>query len=205
MPSRTAYRSSARASSEWMKTMASIRPSISLSSAGAGNALAKIVDRQAEPFFERHARFPRKVPPRACIVKRDPVDIALATRSVLGLELVIGEDRELPVEVVDADVYAAADVIRPARTVFEHRQVRGRRVAHVQHVARLITVAIDGDALARKHAACEDRDDAPLFAHEILPWPVDVRVAQDGELESKGSIEGAEVLLEAALARAIGR
>src|SRR6266568_3295132 len=110
MPSRTAYRSSARASTECRKTIASIKSSVPPSCSGAGNAIAKVVDRQAEPFFERYAWFPRQFPPGARIVERNPVDVALTTRSMLGFELVVGEDRELPIELVDAHVCAAADV-----------------------------------------------------------------------------------------------
>src|SRR5579859_957433 len=205
MPSRTAYKISARASTPWTKTMASIKSSVSFSVARAGNALAEIVDGQAQPFFQRDARLPRQVPPSTRIVERNPVDVALATRSMVGFELVVGEDREFPAQLVDAHVFAAADVIGPARTAFERRQVRGCCVADVQHVAGLTTVAIDGDGLARQHAACEDRDHTPLLTHEILPRPVDVRVPENGELEPKSSFEGAEVLLKAELARPIRR
>src|SRR5579859_4378875 len=183
-----------------MKTIASIKSVVPRSSASAGNLLAKIVDGQAEPLLERHARLPRQVPSRARIVERNPVDVALSARPVLGFELVVGQDRELPIELVDADVNTSAHVVGSASTVFERRQVCGCHVADVHHVAGLFTVAIDCDGLAREHPARKDRDDSSLLAHEILSRPVDVRVAQDGELETKGSVERAEILLEAELA-----
>src|ERR1700693_5689206 len=151
MPSRTANSSSARASTAWMKTIASIKSGVPLSPAGAGNALAKVVDGQAESLLQRNAWFPHQVSPRTPIVKGDPVHVALPARSVLGFELVVREDRELPIELVDADVYSSADVIRAARAVLERGQVCGRRVADMQHVAGLISVAVDCERLALEH------------------------------------------------------
>src|SRR5579859_5194769 len=112
-----------------MKTIASIKSVLPQSPASAGNLFTKIVDGQAESLLERHARLPRKVPARAGIVECNPVHIALPARPVLGCELVVGQEREFPIELVNADCSTSAHVISTASTVFERRQVCGGHIA----------------------------------------------------------------------------
>jgi hypothetical protein len=84
-------------------------------------------------------------------------------------------------------------------------QVGSGRISDMQHVSRLLAVAVYGHGLSRQHPAGQDRDHPALLRDEVLAGTVDVCIAQDGELESKSSIERAEVLLETELARPIGR
>src|SRR5207247_174634 len=107
--------------------------------------------------------------------------------------------------VVHRDRDSGADVVRAAVAPPEGGQVRGGDVPDVQHVARLVAVAVDGDRLALDHPAGEYRHHAPFLRGEVLPGAVDVGVAQGGEGDAECPLEGGEVLLEGELAGAVRR
>src|ERR1700757_902146 len=139
----------------------------------SGDLVTEVVDGQAQTFLEENARLPAELLLRARVVQRDAVHVAFALRTAARLHLVLGQERELAKEVVDRHRNASADVIGPAVTLVQGRDVGHRYVADVKHVARLVAVPIDGQWLALDHAAGKDRDDAALFGEEILARAVD--------------------------------
>src|SRR5438874_4036551 len=165
----------------------------------------EILDREAEPFFELDARLPAELLSGAGVVEGDAVHVALATRPILRLELVLGEERELAEEVVHGDRDAGADVVGAAVAALQGREVGDGDVTDVQHVARLVAVAVDGERLAFDHPAGEDGHHAAFLRGEVLARAVDVGVAQARVREAEGPMKGAEVLLEGQLARAVWR
>ena len=90
-------------------------------------------------------------------------------------------------------------------TSLQGGEVRCRDVADVEHVARLVAVAVDRHRPALDHPAREDRDDPTLFGEEVLTRAVHVGVAKHRVVQMKGSFEGPEVLLERELARPVWR
>src|SRR5437867_1742267 len=171
----------------------------------AGALLAEVVDRQPQPLLEEDLRPPPQLLRSAGVVEGDAVDVALARRPEARLVPVLGEQRELAKQVVDRDRDPGADVVGAAVAFLEGGDVGGRDVAHVQHVARLVAIAVDRDQLVLDHPAGEDRDHAALLCGEVLASAVDVGVAQGRESQAEGTLEHGEVLLEGELARAVGR
>ena len=92
-----------------------------------------------------------------------------------------------------------------AVALLERGEIGHRHVAHVQHVARLVTVPIDGQRLAFDHPAREDGDDTSLFGEKVLAGAIDVGVAKSCEPQAEGPVKACEVLLEGELARSIRR
>src|SRR5215831_12678512 len=97
--------------------------------------LAEIVDGQPQPLLELDAWPPAELLGGALVVERDPIDVAFARRAEPGLELVLGEQRELAEQVVDRDRDPGADVIGPSIATLEGRDVGHGDVADVEHVA----------------------------------------------------------------------
>src|SRR5690348_5186394 len=202
MPSSTAKMTRAVAPTRCRKTMVSVTGS---RPPPLADAAAEVVDGGGQSLLERYRGLPAEVARGAGVVQRDAIHVALAPGTVLRLELVAGQQRELAEELVDGHRVAAADVICADGAVLERGKVGGRDVADVQHVARLLAIAVDGQRAAFDHPAREDRYHATFFALEILTRAVDVRVAQDREVEPERAVEGAEVLLETEFARAVWR
>src|SRR4029077_5694161 len=98
-----------------------------------------------------------------------------------------------------------ADVIRATGPAVQRGDVGKRDVGHVQHVACLLAIAIDGHRPAGSHSTREDGDHAPFLRMKVLARAVDVRISQDRVFETEGAVESAEVLLERELAGAIWR
>src|SRR5438094_4892888 len=171
----------------------------------AGDLLAEIIDGEAKSLFELDPRLPPQVVMRPPVVQRDPVHVALARRPEERLELVLGQDRQLAKQVVDRDRDAGADVIRASVAFVQGREVRCRDVPDMQHVARLVSIAVDRHRLAFDHPAGKDCDHAAFLGEEVLARAVDVGVAKRRESEAEGALERAEVLLERKLGRAVRR
>src|SRR5438876_1317836 len=169
----------------------------------AGDLVAKVVDSEPQAFLEQDARLPRELLRGPSVVERDPVHVAFARRPEHRLALVLGQERELAEQVVDGDRDAAAHVVGASVSAIQGDEVCGRDVADMQHVSRLVAVTVDGDRLVLDHPAGEDSDHSAFFGKEVLACTVDVRVAQRSEREPKCPLEGAEILLEGILARAV--
>src|SRR3989475_8176304 len=155
----------------------------------AGDLLAEIVHREAQSLFELDPRLPPERVVRPPVVERNAVHVTLARRPEPWLELVLGQDRELAEHVVDRDRDAGADVIGAAVASVQSGEVRGRDVADVQQVARLVAISVDRDRLAFDHPAGEDRNHAPFLGEEVLACAVDVGVAKRRVAPTEGALE----------------
>src|SRR2546427_4912296 len=208
MASTTAYARSTLAAKPWMEPSVWVkrrRFGRRCSSRCARNLLTEVVHREAQAFFEVDARLPAELAACTRVVQRDAIDVAFSTRTVVGRRLVIGQEGQLPEQVIHGHRNAAADVVDPARAALERRQVGGGCITDVEHVARLFAVAVDGHGVSRQHPARKNRHHPSFLGKEVLPRTVDVGVAEDGELEAESSLERAEVLLKRELAGAVWR
>ena len=87
-------------------------------------------------------------------------------------------------EVVDRQTSAISDVINSAM-LLAHGEVGVRRhdVLDVDEVARLLAVAMDGEAVACDGLGCEDRDGGRIGALGILARPKDIEIPEAGRGE----------------------
>src|SRR5256885_769338 len=171
----------------------------------SGDLPAEVVDGQAQSLLELDPRLPAELFSCAPVVKGDAVHIAFARRSEHGLEPVLRQQPDLAEQVIDRHRDARADVEGAAVTPLEGGEVCHRDVADVQHVARLVPVAVDRDRLALDHPAREDGHDAALPGEEVLPRTVDVGVAKSRVAQAKRPVEHSQVMLERELAGAVWR
>src|SRR2546428_4039847 len=171
----------------------------------AGDLLAEIIDGETQSLLELDPRLPPQVVMRPPVVQRDPIHVALARRPEARLELVLGQDRELAEQVVDGDRDAGADVVRAAVAFVQGGEDRARYVPDMQHVARLVAIAVDRHRLAFDHPAGKDRNHASLLGEEVLARAVDIGVAKGRESQTECALEDAEVLFERKLGRAVRR
>src|SRR5260370_9629406 len=167
--------------------------------------VTEVVDSQAQPLLELDARLPAELLLGPGVVEGDPVHIAFAWWAEGRLEPVLGEDRELAEKGVGRHRDAGADVEGASVASLERGEVGRRDVADMEHVARLVAVAVDGQRLAFEHPAGEDGDHASLFREEVLACAIDVRAAKGREGPIACWLAGAEVLLERELGRSVWR
>ena len=96
----------------------------------------------------------------------------------------------------------AADVVRLARrAVGEHVADPAREVLHVDPVAHLLPVAVDGQRVAVQGVEHHQRDQLL----RVLVGPVVVRAAADQRLEPVGVVVGGDEQVGARLGRRVGR
>src|ERR1700681_4279635 len=160
MPSTTAYARRARAAKPWIEPIVAVMTlalQCGRSCRSLRNLLPEVIDSQAQPLFEADARLPAQAAACTRVVQCDPIYVALSARPVLWLELVIREHRQLAKEVVDRHRHAGADMKDLSIATVQGGEVGGSRIADVEHVARLLAVAIDHHRLSFQHSAGEDR------------------------------------------------
>src|SRR6266704_1762930 len=95
---------------------------------GTQHLVTEVFDSLAQAFLEIDLRLPIEIVARTRVVEGDPEDVAFAPRSEVRFELVVGEDRELAVDLVYRRRDARADVVRAARASIQGVDVRNRHV-----------------------------------------------------------------------------
>src|SRR5262249_1171617 len=106
-------------------------------------------------------------------------------------------------QLIHVGLAPGADVHRPGGVALERPQAHAGHVADVDVVAGLLAVAVHGHGLAAQHPAAEDRHHAGL-AMRVLPWTVDVGIAEGDEGHAVLGLVEVTVELARAFAHAIG-
>jgi hypothetical protein len=121
-------------------------------------------------------------------------------RAVLRWKIFGGEFEQQVVEAVHAGLDARADVVGArGHLVFEGKYVCACNVFDVDVVAGLFSASVYRRGSASCQVVAEDRHD-PCFSVRVLPWPVDVGVAE----RDVGQAERDVVVVHVALARELG-
>src|SRR5215469_5543918 len=162
-----------------------------------------VVDRP-HPVSQPDLGSPAEISPGPIDRQRGPLQLARPCRSEHRLDRPARDLADDLGQLEHAHLAARADVPDARLPPVRGRQERRDRVADVDIVARLGTVAEDRRAGTPQHLGAENWYNAGL-ASRILSWPVDVGEPQHRVRALMEPVVQADVLLSAVLADAVGR
>src|SRR5437588_4792647 len=131
--------------------------------------------------------------------------VAFTPRAEPGRSLVAREGRDAVEQLPHGDWSTTAHMQDLPRAPVDCRKVGGRNVLCIDKVARLRTIAIDHDLVARQHALNEDSDNAALLRGGVLATAVDVCVPQNCVVEPERSLVLRQVELKRGLTHTVRR
>jgi glucosyl-dolichyl phosphate glucuronosyltransferase len=160
-------------------------------------------DHRLHPIGQRRGGPPPEFLRGPLPVERTAQELSWARWREYRLAAAAGKPCHQRGELKHVGLYPGADVPDAGLAVVGRRQEGRHAIGHVDVVARLLAVAVDGEGLALKGVDGVDRDHAGLTGC-ALAGAVHVRKTQDGMRGAEEPVVQADVLLGTVLRHAIG-